>query len=148
MLNFHKISPAEWVLTQPASPHFEWCWMRCILQVLGTVTDKLQWPLSIDMCGVIKVPELQELDKKKEEAEKLSRKEDKIKQGREEDMTVRLLREGLDEMGVVFNRTSKKAELIQKVKEARKEKSNAADSSPSSQGFPIAQFPSHDCTPK
>ena len=44
MLNFHKISPAEWMLTQPASPDFEWCRVRCILQVLGTVTDKSQWP--------------------------------------------------------------------------------------------------------
>ena len=70
----------------------------------------------------------------------MSRKEeDKIKQGREEDMTVRLLREVLDEMGVVFNRTSNRAELIQKVK-ARKEKSNATDSSPSSQGTEMASL--------
>ena len=67
MFNFHNISPAEWMLTQPASPDFEWCWVRCILQVLGTVKDKSQCPLSIDMSGVIKkVPELQELDKKRD----------------------------------------------------------------------------------
>ena len=39
-------------------------------------------------------------------------------------MTVRLLRDVLDEMGVPYNKTSKKAELIQKVKEAGKETRN------------------------
>ena len=49
-------------------------------------------------------------------------------------MTVRLMREVLDEMGVHYNKTSKKAELIRKVKEVRKEKNNVADCSTSRQG--------------
>lgn len=123
-LNVNKQSPVEWQLTVSASPDFKWCGVSCILKVLGTVSDKTQWRLSTDMTDVVsKIPELKEIDKSREEAENLLRKEEKekIKQGREEDMTVKLLKEILDEMGVPFNRTAKKADLIKMVKEARQE---------------------------
>ena len=59
------------------------------------------------------------MDRRREEADKKLKKEqeEKIKRGKAEDMTVRLLREVLDEIGVHHNKTSKKADLIQKVKE-------------------------------
>lgn len=63
------------------------------------------------------------MDRRREAADKKLKKEqeEKIKRGKAEDMTERLLREVLDEIGVHYNKTSKKADVIQKVKEARKE---------------------------
>ena len=45
-----------------------------------------------------------------------------IKQGSAKSMTVKLLRDVLDEMGVYHNKTMKKAVLVQKVKDARRRK--------------------------
>ena len=56
-------------------------------------------------------------------------------------MTVRLLRESLDEMGEPYNKTSKKAELKQKVKVVRKRMESVAESSTSSQGREMTSGP-------
>lgn len=139
----------NWEITQSAYPDFQWCSARSILKELGTITDKSKWPMPIDLTSIVeKIPELQEMDRRREEADKKLKKEqeEKIKRGKAEDMTVRLLREVLDEIGVHYNKTSKKADLIQKVKEARKEQSNVADISTSSHGTEMGSGSMEDTT--
>ena len=56
--------------------------MKPILNVLGPISDESKWPLSIDLSNLVtKIPELQELHRKREEAvnvKKGTRRESKV----------------------------------------------------------------------
>ena len=63
--------------------------------------------------------------KKKEELQRNEERENLKRSGNPEDMTVRLLREVLDEIGEPYSRSMKKSVLIEKVRAARQRASNA-----------------------
>jgi len=77
------------------------------------------------------LPVLEELEKERERKERKIRDEEReqLKKGCAEDMTVRLLKEVLDEMGINYAKTCKKADLIKAVQEARKSANNTTETS-------------------
>ena len=80
------------------------------------------WPLTVDGEALEKI--LPQLDKAEQEMmlqeEKAKAQEtERLKKGEPEDMTVRLLREVLDELNITYKASDKKAILIAKVREAR-----------------------------
>lgn len=80
------------------------------------------WPLTVDGEALEKIlPQLEKAEQERMLQEEKARAEEKerLKKGEPEDMTVRLLREVLDELNVTFKANDKKAVLIGKVREAR-----------------------------
>ena len=118
-VKFPEKKEDEWALS--TTDNFKWCSVRSILQVVGAVDDR-KWSIHVDLSQVVKqVPALKEMDKERAMREEiLKKKEQELrKEGRDNDITVVLLREVLDEMNVTYHKNEKKADLVRKVKEAR-----------------------------
>lgn len=128
LLKFDRKEENNWELS--VCNHYEWCETIAIIKVIGKVDEKTEWPLIVDLSEIMeKVPALTEMDREREKKEAMLKKEEREqrKKGRAEDMTVQLLKEVLREMGVHFTQSCRKAELINKLTEARKQANQTTD---------------------
>ena len=63
-------SESEWEISLPKICNFKWCSIQEVLKKLGTVEEKRLWPQLLDLSDtVLKIPELQKIDKKRAEEE-------------------------------------------------------------------------------
>ena len=88
---------------------------------------QLKWAIYVDLTDIFKeLPRLQEMDKERQKREESQQKEEneKRKKGNPEDLSIRLLREILDEMGEPYSKSWKKGVLIEKVRAAREKANN------------------------
>ena len=125
-LNFEKKTSLGWEVVPTHT--FNWCHVRSIIKVVGKVSgSQPKWPIYVDLTEIFKeLPRLQEMDKERKKREEAQQKEEKEKRkkGNPEDLTIRLLREILDEMGEPYSKSWKKGVLIEKVRAAREKTNN------------------------
>ena len=84
-------------------------------------TKTRKWPLTVDGEPLEKIlPQLEKAEEKRmlQEEKAKGQEKERLKQGEPEDMTVRLLREDLDELNVTYKASDKKAILIARVRKA------------------------------
>lgn len=126
-LNFEKKTSLGWEVA-PATHTFNWCHVCSIIKVMGKVSGaQPKWPIYVDMTDIFEeLPRLQEMDKERQKREESQHKEEieKRKKGNPEDLSIRLLREILDEMGEPYSKSWKKGVLIEKVRAAREKANN------------------------
>ena len=103
VLNFEKKACLGWELE--STPSFRWSEVLSILKVVGKVSgSEPKWPIYVDLTDIFKeLRQLQEMDKERKKKEDMQREDEreKLKKGNPENMTMKLLREILDEMGNV-----------------------------------------------
>ena len=101
-------------------------WAECYAYLMSFPVPNAKtraWPLTVDGEALKKIlPQLEEAEQERAQQEEKAKAQEKerLKKGEPEDMTVRLLREVLDELNITYKASDKKAVLIAKVREARK----------------------------
>ena len=116
-----------WVLQ--LKKRFIFCPMKTLLAELRTIECEHGLETKTNDVAKIKnmLPQLREAEKKrKEEVKEKEARERKRKEGPAEEMTIVLLKEVLKEMGINFRNSSTKAQLVEKVKQARASQAEAS----------------------
>ena len=116
VLSFQKMEDTKLLLEKTTD--IMWAECQAYLMSFPVPDAKTRaWPLTVDGEALEKIlPQLEKAEQERMLQEEKARAEEK---GEPEDMTVRLLREVLDELNVTYKASDKKAVLIGKVREAR-----------------------------
>lgn len=120
VLSYKKIEHSKWLLTLTN----EVMWTECDAHLLtfADAPKPRSWPVTVDAGSLEEIiPDLEKAEEeRRREEEKLKEQEkEKRKTGEPENMTVRLLKEVLDDLNVTYRTNEKKADLIAKVREVR-----------------------------
>ena len=121
VLSFQKMEDTKLLLEKTTD--IMWAECQAYLMSFPVPDAKTRaWPLTVDGEALEKIlPQLEKAEQERMLQEEKARAEEKerLKKGEPEDMTVRLLREVLDELNVTYKASDKKAVLIGEVREAR-----------------------------
>ena len=122
VLSATKIDGGKWSLSKTK----ENLWTDCSAHLLtfAEVPEVRLWPVAVNAEHLEEIlPELEAAERERLRAEERCREEEKKKKkmGEPENMTIRLLKEVLDDLTVTYKASDKKQDLIAKVRQAREE---------------------------
>lgn len=122
VLSATKIDGGKWSLSKTK----ENLWTDCSAHLLtfAEVPEVRLWPVAVNAEHLEEIlPELEAAERERLRAEERCREEEKKKKkmGEPENMTIRLLKEVLDDLNVTYKASDKKQDLIAKVRQAREE---------------------------